>query len=454
MSNENCQSVRDRLGAYATDALHASERSEIEAHLASCPECAAQAERLRRAAASLAPLRDEIAEHKLSAERRRQILEAGAGAKPPFPLHWLRLFAHRPALRWAAAAGIAALAGLAAVLWTSPSRDATQMAAREATKSKEKTESEIVAESETRQRMMEITEEIENEKAPASPKKQRSEPARRVREKLDDHSAAAIAQPQLADVVTAPSPFRERHVLLGVRATRPIDELSSAGKPFANEARAAKSEDVPASSAPRGTDGEAKKIAEPEAEQQAPSGDPETMPVRIRFNEQTVRSQRQIADRAQEDGRVRGGTKDFDAVYEVALEVRAEERREESDAVHGNNQLNVATLEANSPQRQSLTQQVTVAPQLQDSQSTAQLNRTAQAQPELYLDACENELERLTDTTEADSKDGEQPVLLRIQSILQAIAEVRPEDPRTQNILDRVNRQLAPAKPAAGPAKR
>ncbi len=454
MSNEHCQSVRDRLGAYATDALNASERSEIEVHLGTCPECAAQAERLRRAAASLAPLRDEIAEHKLSAERRRQIIEAGAGAKHPFRLHWLRLFTHRPALRWAAAAGLAALAGLAAVLWTSPSRDATQMAAREATNFKRKAESEIVSESETRQRMMKITEEVEKERAPASPKRQRSEPARRVGETLDDHSAAAIAQPQLADVVTAPSPFRDRHVLLGVRATRPIDELISADQPLADEARASNFDDVSARSEPRDTDDEAKKIEEPEAEQQAPSGDPETMPVRIRFNKQTVRSQRQIADRAREGGKVRGGTKDFDAVYEVDLEVRAAESREESDEVHGNNQLNVATLEADSPQRQSLTQQVNVAPQLQDSQSTTQLCRTAQAQPELYLDACENELERLTDTTEAASKDGEQPVLLRIQAILQAIAEVRPVDMRTQNLLDRVNRQLAPAKPAAEPAKR
>lgn len=435
MPNEHCQSVRDRLGAYATHALDASERADIEAHLASCPDCAERVERLRRAATSLAPLRDEIADRKLSVDRRRQILDGKSCRKRSVRMPWLRGAVPRPALRWAAAAGIAAVAGLAVGLWLVSSRETTHMAARESTLAMDKVASEIAA-SETED------EESLSRREPAE------ESERRAKKRMEDlgylgnlgdvdaGGGATIAQPQLADVVTAPSPFRDQHVLLGVRAARPGDRLSAAGQTIGYDNINGKHDD----------DTVQRRFSEAEGGEKADIATRanEPAPVRIRFNEQTVRSQRQISDRSRHDRKARR-TEDFDAVYEVALKpTPAENREQETETAP---QLNVATLEAVAPRRQ-LTQQVNISSPDQTLPNLSRVNQAAQIHPELYLDACEDELERLAVQPESDSKNGKQPILHQMQSILQAIVEVRPEDPRTQTLLDRVNRQIAPPHPA------
>lgn len=526
MPNEHCQSVRDRLGAYATNGLNDSERADVEAHLASCSDCAAQVERLRRAAASLAPLRDEIADPKLSAKRRRQILEGKSSEGRSVPKRRLHGLAYRPAVRWAAAAGIAAVTGLAVGHWLISSRDATPMAARESTPSADKSTSEIIAaESEVReepetslihemdlQNGMEAAPPSEEREAggdaraqerllyrPTSSKPPDSEPTpsdapsaeyaksaepgpagekeggfeeeraskakemrvpaadeveisegratfayrqqaertRRTNKKLEERDGTALAQEPLAEVVAVPSPFRGQHVLLGVRAGRAIDGLDAAGQSFDNLAEIVKSED---DTLPRS-------FAKAEAGWTV-DGDRQTsepMPVRIRFNEQTVRSQRQIAGRSRHGGKTRRRSADFDAVYEVDLKTAATKDRE--TAAEADTQLNVATLESGAP-RQPLTQQINVASPDRAVPGSTRMVQAAQTHPELYLDACEDELERLGGQSEFDSKNGRQAVLHQVQAILQAVVEVRPEDPRPQSLLERVNRRLVPAEPA------
>ncbi len=546
MPNKHCQSIQDRLGAYATNCLEASEQDEIEAPPPPCPPCPARVERLRRAATSLAPLRDEIADRKLSADRRRQILDGtslqGHSARVPR----FHRTGFRPALRWAAAAGIAAVAGLAVGLWLVSSREPSQMAARESTPARARNISEIAdveKESERREELREpLTEgmdlaadqspapqldvqaldetatDSESRRAPAGAPPptagqkpsdapaglalrsapvaesaesepgpgQESEEARskemteeRVKgmrfaeetkmkkesetlsrraesesarpekmqeaelEALDAHGGAALAQAQLADVVAAPSPFREQHVLLGVRAARSIENLPEAGHTFGDVANNMKFDDATVlRSAPDAEGGE-------KADKLSGASKPAPAPVRIRFNEQTVRSQRQIADRSS-GGAYGRLAADFDAVYELALNPAPAENRERKQETEAEAQLNVATLEAVAPRRQ-LTQQINISSPNQTLPDLTRVNQAAQTHPELYLDACEDELERLAVHDEDDSKNGKRPILHQMQAILQAVADVRPDDPRTQTLLERVNRQLEPTQPATDP---
>ena len=45
--DERHRELRERLGAYVLEALDDDERAEVEAHLAGCPECRAEADDLR-----------------------------------------------------------------------------------------------------------------------------------------------------------------------------------------------------------------------------------------------------------------------------------------------------------------------------------------------------------------------------------------------------------------------
>ena len=103
-------------GAYALDALDESERALFEAHLAGCPDCAAEVRSLRAAAAELS--------HATAAAPPPQLrgdVLAGIATVRPLPPRVdraIRLRAHRPSQRlWQAVAAACALIAVVAAGW-------------------------------------------------------------------------------------------------------------------------------------------------------------------------------------------------------------------------------------------------------------------------------------------------------------------------------------------------
>ncbi|MFE2282940.1 anti-sigma factor domain-containing protein [Streptomyces sp. NPDC059443] len=112
-------SVHEETGAYVLDALTPAERAAFEAHLGSCPDCAREVRDFAATAALLAravaveppPELREAVLHRIRAEGTP---EPGT-AEHPTPAATVRPPAHRPWLRWALAACLAAAAGLGGV---------------------------------------------------------------------------------------------------------------------------------------------------------------------------------------------------------------------------------------------------------------------------------------------------------------------------------------------------
>jgi anti-sigma-K factor RskA len=97
----NCPEVREELGAYAIGALSDDEARQIEAHLATCAECTAEAIAYADAATAL-PL--SVPALTPPASLRRRVLDAVAAPTP--------LRRRRSIVPWAGAAAAVVIAGL------------------------------------------------------------------------------------------------------------------------------------------------------------------------------------------------------------------------------------------------------------------------------------------------------------------------------------------------------
>jgi hypothetical protein len=117
----SCSHVRDELGAYVLDALDPGEREAIAAHLARCPQCAAEHERLAGLPALLAHAEGlEIPEAPPAlAERVLDEIarERGAGRRTRWPRRrWLPDWARGRTLAIGALAGAVLGAGVTAIV--------------------------------------------------------------------------------------------------------------------------------------------------------------------------------------------------------------------------------------------------------------------------------------------------------------------------------------------------
>jgi hypothetical protein len=163
---------------------------------------------------------------------------------------------------------------------------------------------------------------------------------------------------------------------------------------------------------------------------------PQPDPVRVRFNSHVVNAQRQIAPPKRQ---VRGAAAPhrYHLIYEVELKDAPEEKTQ-----GWGEEVNVAVLESSAhPARQQMVNVRALPPVQQSPDETV---RAAQANPELFAQACEDELERLAREKAPEEEREERLELVAL--ILRAVADVRPADPHVQSLLKR----LAP--PASDPA--
>lgn len=93
----SCSEVRERLSALLDEALPAAEQAACRVHVADCPECRRELERLRETVRRLGALPQPRAPEGL-AERVLAAVRAGPGAPPPHPAPPGRLAAARMAL--------------------------------------------------------------------------------------------------------------------------------------------------------------------------------------------------------------------------------------------------------------------------------------------------------------------------------------------------------------------
>lgn len=512
MPEAHCQSIRDRLGPYATGDLPPEERAAVEGHLRECAECRSCVERLRAATEALLPLREHLRDQKLDQERRAAVLAQAPG---PLPRAMRPRLTLRTQARWAVAAGIAiatVIAGL--VLYPDPDVGVARVAAEKerqpppelgaVPKPEPPPRAEAVADpaappspaeppahspdrpilSEAsreeaapleqpllddafseRERRQEATGTL-GPRAPADFADEQVRP-RESRTAYDNAEFAVkerMAQPQpeeaaeeydamgasrlegnagngIADVAAAPSPFRAQHVLIGLslnegpggasttRDTKKPDSLLEESK------RSARGVAV-AADAPPAESAKARVADEDEGGQRTESAAPQPDPVRVRFNSRVVNAQRQLAPPKR---KLRGGVAPhrYHLVYEVELKDASAEKK------HGRgDEVNVAVLESSAhPARQQMVNVRALPPVQQSPDETV---RAAQANPELFAQACEDELERLAREKAPEEEREERLELVAL--ILRAVADVRPADPHVQSLLKR----LAP--PASAPA--
>jgi anti-sigma factor RsiW len=111
---ERCGSCAEDLSAYLDDELDAPRFAEVHAHLASCADCRARLDALRRVDAELAALPAPTASADL---RHRLAVRLDAEAAPP-----RRVRPPRRRHRWTIGAGIASAAAAALVLYLAVGR--------------------------------------------------------------------------------------------------------------------------------------------------------------------------------------------------------------------------------------------------------------------------------------------------------------------------------------------
>jgi len=107
----------EQLSAYLDSELGFAEMRQLEAHCASCAECGARLAALRRVVAGLGHVDRAVPPPALRHRIRRQVMEEvpAQGVRRALESLRLLLFPPRPALRTAAAMGLALVVGLFAV---------------------------------------------------------------------------------------------------------------------------------------------------------------------------------------------------------------------------------------------------------------------------------------------------------------------------------------------------
>ena len=129
----------ESVAAYALGALDAGERRAFEAHLASCPKCAAELAELRRVTTGLAMSVERItppADLKVRTIARATGQTQAKGAAPVPPVSIVHTPPKRSSMAWlAAAAGMAIAVGLGLYAWSLRSQlsSVTQVAAEATT---------------------------------------------------------------------------------------------------------------------------------------------------------------------------------------------------------------------------------------------------------------------------------------------------------------------------------